>query len=216
MRAAYSQARPPRWAEALLHLVLTPRDRESVSGDLLEEYRDAIVPARGPAAANRWYEIHVGSLLVRVSWRWGAVLGSALVIRYMFDTLAPVTDYRMRSTSIGYTIIGACLAASFFATWRTQSIRAGVLTSFCAATIGALLSIAGTAMMLAIWHDPATLAAWRSSGDLDEAFFDVPLVIMAVGAATGIAGALLAKGVATSVPRHEEKDDMTLETARTR
>ena len=59
---------PPRWAESLLCLLLEPEDRESVSGDLLEEYRQAIVPARG-AGANRWYVRQVGWYLLRATAR---------------------------------------------------------------------------------------------------------------------------------------------------
>ena len=204
MKTDHSNARPPQWAEALLRLLLKPKDRESVSGDLLEEYRDTVVPARGPAA-DRWYVWQVGSFLFRTSWGWGAVVGMALVIRYLLDTLAPVTDYRIRATTLTYTIIGACLLAGFSTAWRTRSIRAGVLTSFSAATIGALLSIVGTGVMLAIWHDPATLDEWRNSGGLDEAFIDVPLKVVAIGAAMGSAGALLGKAVAKGLPMHEER-----------
>ena len=203
MRTDHSNARPPQWAEALLRLLLKPKDRESVSGDLLEEYRDTIVLTRGPAA-DRWYVWQVGLFLLRMSWGWGAVLGAALVIRYLFDTLVPVADYRIRATTLTYTIIGACLLAGYSTAWRRRSIRAGLLTSFSAATIGALLSIVGTGAMLAIWHDPATLNAWRNSGGLDEAFIDVPLKVVAIGAALGSVGALLGKGVANSLPMHEE------------
>jgi len=204
MKTDHSNARPPQWAEALLRLLLKPKDRESVSGDLLEEYRDAIVPARG-RAADRWYVWQVGAFLLRSSWGWGVVLGAALVIRYLFDTLVPVTDYRMRVTTLTYTILGACLLAGFSTAWRTRSIRAGVLTSLSAATIGALLSIVGTGAMLAIWHDPATLDEWRNSGGLDEAFIDVPLKVVAIGAAMASIGALLGKAVANSLPMHEER-----------
>ena len=41
---------PPCWAESLLRLLLPPKDRESVSGDLLEEYRDSVLP---PAVTAR-------------------------------------------------------------------------------------------------------------------------------------------------------------------
>ena len=46
---------PPRCAETLLRVVLASRDRDTVSGDLLEEYRMHVVPARGRRAANWWY-----------------------------------------------------------------------------------------------------------------------------------------------------------------
>lgn len=141
---------------------------------------------------SRWFVLHA-------SWGWGAVLGAALVIRYLFDTLAPAADYEIRATVLTYTIVGACLGAGFAAAWRTQSIRAGVLTSSSASTIGALLSIAGTAVMLGIWHDPATRDAWRSSGGLDEAFIDVPVKVLALGITLGAVGAVLGKLAAKSL-----------------
>lgn len=124
MKTDYSNARPPQWAETLLRLLLTPKDRESISGDLLEEYRDTIVPTRG-RAADWWYVRQVGSFLVRAS--------------------------------------------------------------------------CGTALMLAVWHDPATLDAWRRSGGLEEAFIDVPVKVIEFGAAIGTFGALLGKGAARSL-----------------
>ena len=140
MTTDYSNARPPRWAETLLRLLLTPKDRETVSGDLLEEYRDTIVPARGPAA-DVWYVRQVGSFLLRASWAWGALLGATLITRYLFDTLVPPADYKMRATVLTYIVMAACLFAGFSGAWRTRSMRAGVLTSISAATVGALISI---------------------------------------------------------------------------
>jgi hypothetical protein len=75
-------------------------------------------------------------------------------------------------------------------------MRAGILISISAATIGALISIVGSGAMLAIWHDPTTLDAWRRSGGLDKAFIDVPLKIVAIGAILGTGGALFGKGIA--------------------
>lgn len=192
MKTGDSNVLPRRWAEALLRLLLSRRDRETVSGDLLEAYRDTIVPELG-SAADRWYIRQVGWFLLRASWAWGAFIGAALIIRYLLDTLVPPGDYRLRAAMLGYTIIGAALSAGFGAAWRTQSIRAGVLIAISAATIGALFSIVGSGAMLAIWHDAATLEAWRNSGGLDEAFVVVPLMLVAIGAVMGFAGALLGK-----------------------
>jgi hypothetical protein len=200
MTTPHSDARPPRWAEAILRLLLAPEDRETVSGDLLEEYRETIVPARGPAA-DWWYLRQAASFLWRASWVWGAVIGAALVIRYGLDTLVPPADYRMRAAVLTYTIMAACLLAGFRVARRTRSIRAGVLTSFSGAVVGALLSIVGAAVLLAIWHDPATLGEWRRSGGLDETFIDVPLKIVAFGGVLGSAGAVLGKSAAKSLPR---------------
>jgi hypothetical protein len=89
------------------------------------------------------------------------------------------------------------MLAGFVTSWRTRSMRAGVLAACTAATIGAIVSIVGAAMLLAIWHDPATLDEWRRSGGVDEAFIDVPLKVMALGLAMGSIGAALGKGVTT-------------------
>jgi hypothetical protein len=51
----FSDANPPRWAEGLLRLFLAPRDRDTVTGDLLEEYREVAVPTWGHARAGIWY-----------------------------------------------------------------------------------------------------------------------------------------------------------------
>lgn len=197
---AHSDARPPRWAEAILRLLLKPEDRDSVSGDLLEEYRETIVPVHG-SAADRWYVRQVASFLLRASWMWGAILGAALVIRYLFDTLVPPTDYFLRATILTYTIMAACLLTGFSAVWQGRSLRAGLLISLSAATIGALMSIVGTGVMVAIWHDAATLDAWQRSGGLDEALIDVPLKLLGIGATLGSGGALFGKGMAAVATR---------------
>jgi len=46
---------PPRWLEHLLLLSLPARDREAISGDLLEEYREEKRPHLGALRANLWY-----------------------------------------------------------------------------------------------------------------------------------------------------------------
>ncbi len=46
---------PPRWLEWLLLRFLPSRDRETISGDLLEEYREEQLPRAGPVRANLWY-----------------------------------------------------------------------------------------------------------------------------------------------------------------
>ena len=54
---------PPRWAQSFLRAILDPRDRETVSGDLLEEYVEARLPAFGVVRANLWYVRQVVSLI---------------------------------------------------------------------------------------------------------------------------------------------------------
>src|SRR5205085_1777641 len=59
---------PPAWAEAVLRLVLSAKDRETVSGDLLEAYRDSIRPTRRQPAADCWYVRQVLGFVWRSHW----------------------------------------------------------------------------------------------------------------------------------------------------
>jgi hypothetical protein len=55
---------PPRWLETLLRWCLPVRDRETISGDLLEEYREVQLPRLGPMRANVWYMRQLISFLI--------------------------------------------------------------------------------------------------------------------------------------------------------
>jgi hypothetical protein len=59
---------PPRWPEFLLRRLLRPTDRESTTGDLLEEYRVAREPALGRFRADLWYSRQVLGFLWRAIW----------------------------------------------------------------------------------------------------------------------------------------------------
>ena len=54
---------PPRWLERMLLHFLPARDRETISGDLLEEYREEQVPRSGALRADVWYLRQILSLM---------------------------------------------------------------------------------------------------------------------------------------------------------
>jgi hypothetical protein len=54
-RMTITERNPPRWAEGLLRSLLRPGDREAISGDLLEEFREVRRPALGALRADAWY-----------------------------------------------------------------------------------------------------------------------------------------------------------------
>src|SRR5260221_3554259 len=74
------EANPPRWAESILGLLLKPADRETVSGDLLEEYRDTKRPALGRPRADAWYIRHV------LGYFWRSVWPCVVPLALMFAT----------------------------------------------------------------------------------------------------------------------------------
>ena len=83
--------RPPRWAEWMVRVLLKPRDRETVTGDLLEEYREVILPARGRLRALLWYLVQVLILVNSVAF--GIVLGTGIGVWILVDTaMAPLAE----------------------------------------------------------------------------------------------------------------------------
>ena len=56
---------PPAWAEFLLERMLARADSQIVSGDLREEYAEAILPRIGTVRADFWYLRHVLSFVPR-------------------------------------------------------------------------------------------------------------------------------------------------------
>jgi len=183
------QAAPPRWAEWLLRLTLKRTDRESVSGDLLEEYRDTVVPARGKAAADAWYLRQVAGFMWRATWLWAVLFSGAFVIRQAVDFFIPTHDFIVRSQVTTYTAIALMAATSFWSAWRSGSVVSGVVVTIAMTLIAAVLSVAGVTLLLAIWHDPATLKAAADSGGIEEAYvmpfiLIVPALIVGTIAAT--------------------------------
>jgi hypothetical protein len=57
--------RPPRWADALLRTCLSPEEAETQSGDLLEAYRDSVLPHRGRLSADVWFVRQVAGYMLR-------------------------------------------------------------------------------------------------------------------------------------------------------
>jgi hypothetical protein len=55
--------RPPVWAEVLLRTLLPQRSQDAIAGDLLEEYRESVLPAVGTFRARIWYLCQVMSFL---------------------------------------------------------------------------------------------------------------------------------------------------------
>ena len=193
MTSHSSTTLPPRWAESLLRMLLPPEDRDSVSGDLLEEYRESVLPALGDKAKG-WYVRQVAGYVLRKAWIWGALVGAVLVTRYLFDTLAPVRYtpgvVHPRSAIMSYGLMATFALGSGWQAWRSGHLGSGVVVAFATAAFGGALSAAGTVACLAIWHDPDTLRAVRSSGGLAEALWGVPLLLVPIGLITGATGAI--------------------------
>ncbi|MCM3878844.1 MAG: permease prefix domain 2-containing transporter [Vicinamibacterales bacterium] len=184
-----TDASPPRWAEALLRAVLRPGDFDCVSGDLLEEYRESIRPISGQRRSDAWYVTQVMGFVARGAWFWGALFASATVARTAMDWLAPPSDFHTRAAISTYLAASVLVATGFAAAWRSRTWVAGTVSGIAATVIAGVLSVVGAGLLLAIWHDPATLAAIRGSGGLIESV-TLPLVMVVPGAVLGTLGGI--------------------------
>jgi hypothetical protein len=189
-----TQLAPPSWAEWLLRLSVKPTEYDNVSGDLLEEYRDSVLPARGHRRADLWYVTQVLVFMFSDAKLFGVLFGAAFIARTALDWFVPTVDFHTRSIVSTYLGIGVVLLAGFAAACRSGSIAAGAASGLTTIAIGAAISVCGAAMMLAIWHDAGTMAAIRQSGGVAEVF-TLPFMLLVPGAALGTIGGAAAVAI---------------------
>jgi hypothetical protein len=118
---------PPRWAEFLLQFVVRARDRETISGDLLEEYRESVLPAKGPFRAQLWYWGQVVSFVspLIVGIAFGTALGVWNLVSTAVDPLSH--DSAGVMLTFGAGLLGTWSLVAFLAGRRRRSFRDAVV-----------------------------------------------------------------------------------------
>jgi len=186
---------PPRWAEAVLRSLLRPSDRESISGDLLEEYRAARRPALGALGADAWYLKHVGSVL------WHLILPCAL-------TLAAITLLSLtvnRSSRAAYVWYGSLVQApglslvhaliyswaGYHASQRTGLIRTGMLAAAATSFVGFTVLFTAAAI-----RDPALILAPFSKPFIFVILSILLLMALSYAALVGAVSGMIGRWVA--------------------
>jgi hypothetical protein len=193
-----TNATPSAWAELALRAFLSERDYESVSGDLLEEYRENIYPTRGLGSANVWYLFQVFGFAWRRIGVWAVVFAAAFLARTAMDWLMPTADFQTRSAVSTLIGAGIFLVTGFWAGSRSGSSIAGAVVALAIAVIALPIQLLGAAMLLAWWHDPLVITAIRSSGGLGEVF-TLPLMTVIPGLVFGMIGGMLGAKARISV-----------------
>lgn len=193
-----SNPAPPEWAERVLHAFLSQRAFESVSGDLLEEYRDTVFPARGRRGADAWYLSQVIGYAWRSAGLWATLFAASFLVRTAIDWRLPTTDFHLRSTVSTSLGLGIFLLAGFWAGSRTGSIRAAAIVGLVTAGLAVPLQLLGDVLLITLWHDPVTLSAIRGSGGLGEVF-TLPLITVLPCALVSAVGGMF--GAMMSVPK---------------
>jgi len=81
-----------------------------------------------------------------------------------------------------------------WAAWRSTSFASGPIAGSLSAGIAAITSIAGTAIILAIWHSPQIMDGIRASGGFEEVV-GLPLMMVLPGALFGAFGGVAGAGL---------------------
>jgi hypothetical protein len=184
MTESITDVNPPEWGEFILWVFLKPGDRDSVTGDLVEEYREMIRAGRDRTAADRWYLRQMAGFLWRSTWAWAAILSALWVGRGVLDVLVPPASFYARSQFSTWSAVSIFTIIGFRAAWGGRSVSGSVpesLANSVAAVLSTqitacLMNFAAVLVFLAIWHDPQTVSGVEHSGGLGEAFF-LPVVI---------------------------------------
>jgi len=168
--------RPPHWAETVMRALVPEEYVESVTGDLLEQYRDEKAPSLGRQRADAWYVAQIGSSFLRAYWPFALSLTGLLILHDLSNTFRDPegTAYLEMNNypGIGITLF---FLAGLYGGWRTGAIRGGALAGF-----GAYV-IAWTSM--AVWlnatfypfaqfaqYNPYWIRAFHYSGAPGETF----------------------------------------------
>src|SRR6476661_3579063 len=119
-----TELNPPRWAEFLLQSLLRPGDREAISGDLLEDYREVRRPALGALRADAWYVKHVLSIFWRLLWPFAI----AMIALHALTRLVGVPNAAFfQAPGVSAQDATLCLITGYCGSQRTGLIRTGAL-----------------------------------------------------------------------------------------
>jgi len=142
---------PPDAAEMILCALLPPASVETVTGDLLEEYRDRRVPAVGGLRADWWYIRQVAGVFLHAYGWFAAPLILTMAVRDLFNTFrdgsgASYLDGLPRAAaavSMPGIAVAVLVASAAYGAWRTERWAGGV--------VAALGVFATTWLFMAVW-----------------------------------------------------------------
>jgi hypothetical protein len=203
----HDSSAPPSWAQELLTWLVPLSSEESIPGDLLEEYREAVHPSRGEWRANLWYLEQVAGFWCRLTWMFVVMNAAAVILRTILDTFAPPGfaphSYQLRSSVSTYAAVGTFLVAGVYGGYRIGRARAGVLAAVTASAVGSVLALIFVIVLFyaVIRHDPATLHVFYVTGGWGEAI-GLPVIITVIAALLGLLGGVCGKYLSRSRGRH--------------
>jgi len=182
----HTNATPPRFAQALAGAFLRTEDVESVTGDLLEEYREVRHAALGQRRADLWYIAHVLSIVGHAVWP--AVV--AIVVLRLLSFPLPRGWNPSLVPSPGTSMLDVLIFvwAAYHGAKRTGRITTGVLSALVVALVGF-----GSFFVYAIVTDPTLILAPIKTPFVVVIFCVLLTIAMAVAVVAGMVGSSLAR-----------------------
>ena len=208
-----------KWADVLLRLLLPARDRDTISGDLLEEYREDILPAKGPFRARLWYARQVLGFASPLNI--GLAIGTVIGVLNLVDTaIEPLAD----DTPGGMLLFISPMLLAWFvvalsAVRRSgrfrDAVKTGILVAAATMIVFHLAGIVRVNLFLDVIRDRDDwrnlLARFSQSGFHSlrayanyEYVRGAPLIVLVgalAGAVSGAAGGAVGRAIGTSPSR---------------
>ena len=185
---------PPDWAQTLVSMLVPAKTRESVLGDLLEEYRDERVPADGEQAADRWYARQALGFLWSASLPVALATSGNLSARLLLDIVMapPARDFHDRALITTFVAMGIFALFGFRLGRSTGRMLGAAVVALVGTAIATVLAYAFTLAFMGVeallLHPDAGTWAALVEG------LDIPApVIAAVGLALASAGASIGR-----------------------
>jgi len=140
---------PPVLPQALLHLLLPVERRESVVGDLLEEYRDSRVPSMGLFRANLWYWKQVFGFWLRDYWAFVVPVFGLFAFRDVLSVFRSPSGQPYFNVEFLFGLVTMSplvfLLTGAYGSWRTRRWAGGIV-----ATLGTFIAV--WLLMTAWWN----------------------------------------------------------------
>ena len=185
-------AHPPARAQRLLASLVPQSRRDSIVGDLLEEYNQTQVPDHGVAAADRWFMRQALGFLWSAAAIPGLLVGCVITARTLVDAAAPVAETAGRAWMTTLAVMLIFMFTGLALGLSRRPFGGVVVTALAATVVGTVVAYTGVfgAIIIAQAFVHPGAAAWAG---LREGL-DVPApVIGMIGTVLAMVGALFGR-----------------------
>ena len=171
-------AHPPRHAQALVAMLVPSARRDSIIGDLLEEYHVTQVPEHGMAAADRWFVRQALGFLWAASAPAALAMAGNLTGRTLLDVTNPVSDPSARAWITTLIAMGIFAMYGFRLGRSTRRVSGAPVMALAGTVLGTMFAFATAFLMIGVaalaFHPDA-----RAWADLRDGL-DIPAHVIAV------------------------------------